>query len=176
MCCLQSNAVERRTIFEEAAGISRFKARKKEAIRKLERTERNLELVRQRLEDTERRLRSVKMQAARARSYQEHTAKLRRAAVELRAGRVSTSCRPNWAELSELLEQAEADRAAAARQLHEHEQAVADAELERKSILVPAEALWTTNGSNSRPRKDQARQRINFARSSSGRGTPPDQA
>ncbi|MCX5661990.1 MAG: AAA family ATPase [Planctomycetota bacterium] len=33
---LQSNAQERREIFEEAAGISRFKARKKESLRKLE--------------------------------------------------------------------------------------------------------------------------------------------
>src|SRR5690606_2467170 len=73
---LQANAQERREIFEEAAGIARFKARKKEAIRKLERTEQNLTIVRQRLEDTERRLRSVKMQAARARSFQEHKTRL----------------------------------------------------------------------------------------------------
>ena len=39
---LDSNAKERREIFEEAAGISRFKARKKEAERKLERTEQHL--------------------------------------------------------------------------------------------------------------------------------------
>src|SRR5690606_32996919 len=74
---LQANADERRAIFEEAAGISKFKARKKEALRKLDRTEQNLALVRARMEETERRLRSVKMQAARARSYQEHTARLR---------------------------------------------------------------------------------------------------
>ncbi|MDP7348573.1 MAG: AAA family ATPase, partial [Phycisphaeraceae bacterium] len=70
---LQANPTERREIFEEAAGISRFKARKKEALRKLERTENNLNLTRQRLEDMDRRLRSVKVQATRARSYKEHS-------------------------------------------------------------------------------------------------------
>jgi chromosome segregation protein len=39
---LQANPQERRHIFEEAAGISRYKARKKEAERKLERVEQNL--------------------------------------------------------------------------------------------------------------------------------------
>ena len=39
---LQANPQQRREIFEEAAGISRFKARKHEALRKLERTAQNL--------------------------------------------------------------------------------------------------------------------------------------
>ncbi len=74
---LQANPQQRRELFEEAAGISRFKARKLEASRKLERTEQNLGLAHQRLEDTHRRLRSVKAQASRARSYQEVSAQLR---------------------------------------------------------------------------------------------------
>ena len=44
---LQASTKERRTIFEEAAGISRFKARKIETLRKLERVDQNL----QRLQD-----------------------------------------------------------------------------------------------------------------------------
>ena len=39
---LQANAASRRMIFEEAAGISRFKSRKAEALRKLERVDQNL--------------------------------------------------------------------------------------------------------------------------------------
>src|SRR5437899_1158653 len=39
---LQASTVDRRTIFEEAAGISRFKARKAESLRRLERVEQNL--------------------------------------------------------------------------------------------------------------------------------------
>ncbi len=74
---LQTNAYDRRVIFEEAAGISRFKARKKEASRKLERTEQNLTLARQQLDQTQRRLRQVKAQATRARKHQEFTTRLR---------------------------------------------------------------------------------------------------
>src|SRR5687767_10590947 len=42
---LEANPAERRLIFEEAAGISKFKAKKKEAVRKLEKTDQNLERV-----------------------------------------------------------------------------------------------------------------------------------
>ena len=73
---LQANAMQRREIFEEAAGISKFRARKEEAQRKLDRSTQNLALAQQRLDDAQRRLRSVKAQAARARSYQEHSQNL----------------------------------------------------------------------------------------------------
>jgi chromosome segregation protein len=78
---LQANPAERRLIFEEAAGISRYKARKKEAIRKLERVEQNLLRLADIVEEVEKRLRSVKYQAGKARSYQGYAARLR----ELRA-------------------------------------------------------------------------------------------
>ncbi len=68
---LTANAVDRRAIFEEAAGIAKFKARKIEAARKLERTEANLLRARDHLEQTERRLRSVRRAAAKARRYRE---------------------------------------------------------------------------------------------------------
>lgn len=66
---LQANPIDRRTIFEEAAGISRFKSRRKEAERKLERTQANLLRVGDIIEELERRIRSLKNQAGRARSY-----------------------------------------------------------------------------------------------------------
>jgi chromosome segregation protein len=73
---LDANPQERRLIFEEAAGISKFKQRKKEAQRKLERVDQNLLRVNDVVEEVEKRLRSVKAQAGRARTYQEHQAKL----------------------------------------------------------------------------------------------------
>lgn len=130
---LEANAAERRQIFEEAAGISKFKARKKEAERKLDRTEQNLALCRQRLEDTERRLRSVKMQAARARSFQEHKARLSELQLTFALAqyhKLSTEL----VDVRDQLEQAEADRSAAARELAKHEGALADAEVERNAI------------------------------------------
>jgi chromosome segregation protein len=74
---LDSNSYDRREIFEEAAGISRFKQRKKEALRKLEKTDQNLAQSQLVLEEVEKQLRSVKVQAGRARNYQEYAQRLK---------------------------------------------------------------------------------------------------
>ena len=74
---LEANPEERRLIFEEAAGVSKFKQRKKEAQRKLEKVDQNLLRVNDIVEEVERRLRSVKVQAGRARTFQEHSQRLR---------------------------------------------------------------------------------------------------
>ncbi|MCC6418454.1 MAG: chromosome segregation protein SMC [Gemmataceae bacterium] len=79
---LQASNRERRIIFEEAAGLSRFKARKIETLRKLERVDQNLQRLRDILDEVEKQLRSVKLQAAKAQRYQEYSGRLR----ELRVG------------------------------------------------------------------------------------------
>ncbi len=73
---LQSSPHDRRIIFEEAAGISRYKARRREAERKLGRTQQNLMRVEDIIQELEKRLRSVKVQAGRARTYKEHESRL----------------------------------------------------------------------------------------------------
>lgn len=79
---LQASTRERRTIFEEAAGISRFKSRKVETQRKLEKVDQNLERVRDIVDEVDKQLRSVRLAAAKAQRYQEHNARLK----ELRVG------------------------------------------------------------------------------------------
>ncbi|MDX2114112.1 MAG: AAA family ATPase, partial [Planctomycetota bacterium] len=74
---LLANPYERRTFFEEAAGVARFKVRRVEAQRKLERSETNLIRVREQLESTDRRLRIVRGQAAKARKFLQLDAELR---------------------------------------------------------------------------------------------------
>ncbi len=74
---LDANSQDRREIFEEAAGISRFKQRKKEALRKLEKTDQNLAQSQLVIEEVEKQLRSVKVQAGRARNYQEYALRLK---------------------------------------------------------------------------------------------------
>ena len=74
---LLASPVERRTIFEEAAGVARFKARRIEASRKLDRAEVNLVRVREQLESTERRLKIVRRQASKARIFGRLTTELR---------------------------------------------------------------------------------------------------
>ena len=73
---LEANPEERRLIFEEAAGISKFKARKKETQRKLEKVDQNLVRVTDIVGEVDKRLRGVKIQAGRARTYQEHHERL----------------------------------------------------------------------------------------------------
>src|SRR6185369_8327819 len=73
---LEANPEERRIIFEEAAGISKYKVKKKEAQRKLERVDQNLLRLHDIVEEVEKRLRSVKVQAGRARTFQEHSVRL----------------------------------------------------------------------------------------------------
>ena len=74
---LQANPLERRELFEEAAGISRYKVRRAEAQRKLERTEQNLARLQDIVTELEHRLRSVRLAAGKARNYQQYDARLR---------------------------------------------------------------------------------------------------
>jgi len=78
---LQASPMERRSIFEEAAGISKYKARRKESVRRLERVDQNLLRVQDIVEEVEKRLRSIKYQAGKARNFKAYSERLR----ELRA-------------------------------------------------------------------------------------------
>jgi len=68
---LQANPTSRRAVFEEAAGISRFRARKVEAQRKLERVAQNLERLTDIVDEVEAQLNSTRSQAAKAAKYRE---------------------------------------------------------------------------------------------------------
>ena len=74
---LQASTKDRRAIFEEAAGISRFKARKLETLRKLENVDQNLSRVRDILAEVDKQLRRVRLEASKAQRYQEYTARMR---------------------------------------------------------------------------------------------------
>jgi chromosome segregation protein len=80
---LQSSTKDRRVIFEEAAGISRFKARKIESLRKLEHVDQNLLRLHDIVEEVEKQLRSVKLQAAKARRHQEYSTRLRELRLQI---------------------------------------------------------------------------------------------
>ena len=92
---LQSSARDRRVIFEEAAGISRFKLRKVEALRRLERVDQNLLRLHDIVEEVENRLRSVRAQAGKARRYKEYYDRLQE--LRTQVGLV------DWRRLSERL-------------------------------------------------------------------------
>lgn len=66
---VNSKPENRRVIFEEAAGISKFKSKKIEASRKLERTRENLSRLKDILSEIERQLTPLKNQAENAKKY-----------------------------------------------------------------------------------------------------------
>jgi chromosome segregation protein len=68
---LSSKPDDRRLIFEEAAGITKFKAQKKEALRKLEYTEQNLLRVADLVREVKRQIGSLQRQAGKARRYKQ---------------------------------------------------------------------------------------------------------
>ena len=67
---LSSRPEDRRAIFEEAAGITKFKAQRREALRKLEATEANLLRLTDVIREVKRQIGSLQRQAAKARRYQ----------------------------------------------------------------------------------------------------------
>src|SRR6202165_2582067 len=82
---LSSRPEDRRAIFEDAAGITKYKSQRKEALRKLEATEANLVRLADIIREVKRQIGSVQRQAAKARRYQASFGEL--AALESRFGR-----------------------------------------------------------------------------------------
>ncbi|HUT11514.1 MAG TPA: chromosome segregation protein SMC [Thermoguttaceae bacterium] len=105
---LQSSPRDRRVIFEEAAGISRFKAKKIESLRRLDRVQQNLLRLSDIVDEVESRLRSVRLQAGKARRYKEYTDRLQ----ELR----TQAALVDWRRLSERLAKFEDELQALAEQ------------------------------------------------------------
>ena len=66
---VSSRSTDRREVFEEAAGISRFRYRKEEAERKLEHTEENLLRINDKIEELEMQVGPLKKQAEVAKQY-----------------------------------------------------------------------------------------------------------
>src|SRR5688572_13792395 len=80
---ISSKPEDRRMVFEEAAGITKFKAQKKESLRKLEHTEQNLLRVQDTIKEVKRQIGSLQRQAGKARRYKEIAAQLQHLDTQL---------------------------------------------------------------------------------------------
>ncbi len=116
---------ERRALFEEAAGISVYRSRREEALRKLEETRHNLERVQDILREVEPRLRQLAQQAERARRHRE----LRQALLEQSQ---------RWLSWQYHTLQDKLRLATAARDFAQHQQAQARLELEAAAQRLAA--------------------------------------
>ncbi|MBM4010847.1 MAG: chromosome segregation protein SMC [Planctomycetes bacterium] len=75
---LVASGRDRRAVFEEAAGITRFRSRRTEALRRLERAEQNRQRLADIVGEVSSRLETVRHQAARARRWKTMQDRLRR--------------------------------------------------------------------------------------------------
>ena len=120
---LSNRPEDRRAIFEEAAGITKFKAQKKEALRKLEYTESNLVRVQDIIKEVKRQIGSLQRQAAKARRYQSIISDLRIFDTHI--------SHKNYRQLSDELDtlKNQLNQGEEARQIHEVEIAQQESEL-----------------------------------------------
>jgi len=80
---------DRRTLIEEVAGISKYKKRKQESLRKIEATQQNLLRVNDIISEIDKQLRSLERQAKKAAQYKTFKDELKEKELKLNAHKVS---------------------------------------------------------------------------------------
>jgi chromosome segregation protein len=150
---------EKRLIIEEAAGVAKFRVRRKEAERKMESTRQNLARVRDILEEVRRQIGSLERQVRKAERYRTLRAELRSLDLRVAARKqaaMDAGCAASKRELAAIdvaliacrseLSRLEAGREEARVQQAERERALSDLREEhgrRKEEAARREAEWS---------------------------------
>ena len=159
---LSSKPEDRRIIFEEAAGITKFKSQKREALRKLDYTEQNLLRVEDLIKEVKRQIGSLQRQAGKARRFQQFQQELQLLECQLARHEFDTL----QANIGE--QKANADRLR--KEMEERSESVIQTEDEVRQLRVAFTELEQTinqaqqAGLQIKNRIDQNENRINFHR------------
>ncbi len=132
---LKASPRDRRAMFEEAAGISRFKAKKVEAERRLERVEQNLTRLGDIVEEVGNRYRRIKSQATKASRYKELTTRLQDLRMHVGA--------KDWRDFSRHLEKFSGEKQSTASQMSSSQIELAKLEEQGKRYDVELSA-WSS--------------------------------
>ncbi len=164
---LQSNPTSRRQVFEEAAGISRFKAKRVDAERRLERVSQNLLRLTDIVDELGSQLNSTRSQASKAAKYREYSQELKTIWTGLAAddARHMAAQQQEWDtrlaesrrqadELQTQLTSIEAARTALDEELSESEKRVRAVE-QQISGFQQSIATATANRSNQKQRSEE---------------------
>jgi chromosome segregation protein len=122
---LNSKAEDRRTIFEEAAGVLKYKNRKKKAEQKLTETQENLNRVNDILHELESQVEPLKIQASMAKDYLEKKDELEKFEVALTVYEIE-DLHQKWDSLSKQLEVHKEEELKLSAQLQKKESAIAE--------------------------------------------------
>lgn len=158
---LSSNPGERRTIFEEAAGITKYKTQRREALNKLALVEQNLARATDRIEEISRQIGTLKRQASKALRYKRLSYRLRHLDLALNSH--------NYAKQNALLKEDETVQKRLSSEILELSEKLATCEEDlsrmrasRAELLAQLESL-RQNASEVRSAKEQAERNSEFA-------------
>lgn len=128
---------QRRVFIEEAAGITRYKARKKEALSKIGSTKNNLLRVMDIITEVERNMRSLRRQAKKAERYKQYKTKIEKIDIALAAYKYGEYT-ARIAETDSLLEQFKDQELSHAAQLNKLDAAIEQIRDERAAASEDA--------------------------------------
>ena len=148
---LSLKSADRREIFEEAAGISKYRHRKEETERKLERTEDNLLRIGDKVSELELQLEPLKVQSEKAKKYLELKEELQGVEVAVwldtleKLSAAAKKAEEDYASAAFVLQQAHEDLETLYRQAEELGEALRDKDGELETVRLKVSMLEATH-------------------------------